>query len=438
MLTLRVLDLARTRGASAAECEISQATGFSVTARHGDVETISHHRDKDLSLTVYLGQKRGNVSTADLSDEALAAAVDKALTIARHTAPDSCAGLAERDWLAREWRDPDLYFPWTISVEDAIALACASEAAALATDTRIKRSEGATVARGESEFFYANSQGFSGGYRGSRHHIECAVVGEDNGAMQRDGWYTIARDPKTLLDGEEVGRIAGTRTARRLNARSLPTMRCPVIFEAPEATDLINAFVRAISGGNLYRKTTFLPDARGQTIFAPHVSIEEQPLLPGALASAPFDDEGVATQTRFIVRDGVVRDYFLSCYSARKLGMVSTGNAGGAHNLRVTHGDDDLAALMRRMGRGLLVTEQLGQGINAVTGDFSRGAAGFWIEDGEIAYPVEGITIAGNLRDIYRNIVAVGNDVDHRFVCRTGSIWVAEMMVAGVQGAGDR
>lgn len=430
-LTLRILDLAQKHGATAAESEISQASGFSVTARHGDVETISHHRDKDLSLTVYLDQKSGNVSTADFSESALEAAVIKALTIARHTAKDHCAGLAEPDWLAREWTTPDLYFPWTISIEEAIALACDSEAAALAVDHRIKRSEGATVARGESEFFYANTLGFGGGYRGSRHHVECAVIGEENGAMQRDGWYTIARDPKVLLSGKEVGRMAGARTVRRLNARSLPTMRCPVIFEAPEAADLIGAFVRAISGGNLYRKMTFLPDAMGKAVFAPHVSIEEKPLLAGALASAPFDDEGVATQTRFIIQNGVVHNYFLSCYSARKLGMVSTGNSGGAHNLLVTHGDEGLPKLLQRMGRGLLVTEQLGQGINPITGDFSRGAAGYWIENGEIAYPVEGITIAGNLRDIFQNIIAIGNDVDQRFVCQTGSIWVESMMVAG-------
>lgn len=427
----RILDLAQKYGATAAECETSQAAGFSVTARHGGVETISHHRDKELSLTVYLGQQSGSVSTADFSDDALTAAVTKALAIARHTAPDGFAGLADPDWLARAWPDPDLYFPWPISVEEAVALACGSEAAALATDARIKQSEGATVACGESEFFYANTLGFGGGYRGSRHHIECAVVGEENGVMQRDGWYTIARNPKELISGEEVGRIAGARAVRRLNARSLPTMRCPVIFEAPEATALIGALVRAISGGNLYRKTTFLPDAMGETIFPPYVSIEENPALAGALASAPFDDEGVATQTRFIVKNGVVQNYFLSCYSARKLGMASTGNSGGAHNLSVAHGDDDLPTLLRRMGRGLLVTEQLGQGVNPVTGDFSRGAAGYWIENGEIAYPVEGITIAGNLRDIYRNVVAIGSDIDRRSAYRTGSIWVDGMTVAG-------
>jgi len=278
---------------------------------------------------------------------------------------------------------------------------------------------------------YANSNGFAGGYRTSRHHIDCAVVGEDNGAMQRDFWYTAARASEDLLPAADVGRIAGQRTARRLNARRLPTTECPVIFEAPEAADLLGAFVGAVSGGSLYRKSSFLLDSLGQQVFAPHVQIREEPHLPRGRGSAPFDNEGVATVPRDVVRDGVLQGYFLGSYSSRKLGMATTGNAGGAHNLVVTPGADDFDALLRRMGRGLLITEQLGQGVNPVTGDYSRGAAGFWIEDGVIAYPVEEITIAGNLKQMFRDIVAIGRDVDRRGSRHVGSVLIARMTIAG-------
>jgi PmbA protein len=286
------------------------------------------------------------------------------------------------------------------------------------------------VARGESEFVYANTLGFRGGYRSSRHHIDCAVIGEDGGGMQRDFWYTAARAPEDLESAQVVGRIAGERTVRRLGGRQLGTLECPVLFEAPEAADLLGAFVHAVSGGALYRKSSFLLDSLGTQVFAPIVDIREEPHLLRARGSAPFDNEGVATASRDIVVRGELRGYFLGSYSARKLGMASTGNAGGAHNL-VVPGTDDLPALMRRMGRGLFVTEQLGQGVNAVTGDFSRGAAGFWIEDGEIAYPVEEITIAGNLRSMFRDIVALGTDIDRRGSRYIGSVLVSHMTVAG-------
>jgi len=426
-----VLDAARRGGATAAETEVSQGIGQSVTVRQSEIETIAYNRDKGVSVTVYVGQRRGNASTADFADESLRDTVDKALAIARYTAADPAAGLADPARLARSWPDLDLYHPWPLSVEAAIELGREAEAAALAVDPRITNTEGATVARSEAEFVYANSLDFMGGYRSSRHHIDCAVIGEADGAMQRDYWFTAARAPADLEDAAAVGRAAGERTVRRLSARQLGTLECPVIFEAPEAADLIGFFVQAVSGGSLYRKSSFLLDSLGTQVFAPHIHLREEPHLLRGRGSAPFDSEGVATVDRDVVRDGVVRGYFLGSYSARKLGMESTGNGGGSHNLVLSHGPDDLPALLRSMGRGLLVTEQLGQGVNPVTGDFSRGAAGFWIEDGVIAYPVEEITIAGNLRDMFRDIVAVGSDVDRRGSRHTGSIMVARMTVAG-------
>jgi PmbA protein len=426
-----VLDIARAGGATAAETDVSQAIGLSVTVRRDEVETIAYNRDKGIGVTVYVGQRRGHASTADFASSAVRATVDKALAIARYTAEDPCAGLADPDRLARTIPDLDLYHPWALTVEDAIELGRMTEAAALAVDRRLTNTEGATVARSDGEFVYANTLGFLGGYRSSRHHIDCSVIGDDGGAMQRDYWYTAARAPGDLQPPAEVGRTAGERTARRLNARALGTLECPVLFEAPEAADLIGAFVAAVSGGALYRKTSFLPDSLGRQVFAPQVSIREEPHLPRARGSAPFDSEGVATRPRDVVKDGIVQGYFLGSYSARKLGMATTGNAGGNHNLLVAHGDDDLAALLKRMGRGLFVTEQLGHGVNPVTGDFSRGAAGFWVEDGAIAYPVEEITIAGNLKDMYRDIVAIGNDVDRRGSRHVGSILIGRMMVAG-------
>jgi PmbA protein len=427
----RVLDAARKGGATAAETDVSQGVGQSVTVRKGEVETIAYNRDKGISVTVYLGSRRGHASSADFSDASIASTVDKALAIARYTAEDPCAGLADADRLARAWPDLDLYHPWNLSVEEAIELGRETERAALAVDRRLVNSEGASVSRGESEFVYANSLGFRGGYRSSRHHIDASVIGEDEGGMQRDFWYTAARAPHDLQGAADVGRIAGERTARRLGARPVATMECPVLFEAPEAVDLIGAYVQAVSGGSLYRKSSFLLDSLGTEVFAPHVSMREEPHLKRGRGSAPFDAEGVATSRRLVVDRGVVKGYFLGSYAARKLGMSSTANAGGSHNLVVTHGDDDLPALMKRMGRGLFVTEQLGHGVNAVTGDYSRGAAGFWIEGGEIAHPVEEVTIAGNLRDMFRDIVAIGRDVDRRGSRHVGSILVGRMTVGG-------
>jgi PmbA protein len=427
----QVLKAATTRGATAAEAEVSQAFGLSVTVRKSEVETIAYNRDKGIGVTVYVGARRGHASTADFSAAAIDDAVAKALTIARYTAEDDCAGLADRALLARNWPDLDLYHPWDLAVEDAIALGRECEAAALAVDRRLTNSEGATVSLHEGEFAYANTHGFCAGYTSSRHGIYCAVIGEDDGAMQRDDWYTSARAPQDLEPAALVGRVAGERTARRLGARQLSTRDCAVVFEAPVATGLIGHYVNATSGGSLYRKSSFLLDSLGEVVFAPQITIREEPHLARGQASAPFDDEGVATRARDVVRDGVVQGYFLGSYSARKLGLVSTGNAGGNHNLTVTHGSDDLPALLRRMGRGVLVTELLGQGVNPVTGDYSRGAAGYWVEDGVIVYPVEEITIAGNLRRMYRDIIAIGNDVDRRGSRHCGSILIGDMTVAG-------
>jgi PmbA protein len=426
-----VLREAKSGGATASETEVSQGFGQSVTVRKGEVETIAYNRDKGIGVTVYVGTRRGHANTADFSRGAIKDTVAKALTIARYTADDACAGLADPALLAHAWADLDLYHPWDLPVEDAIVIGRECEAAALAVDPRLTNSEGATVSLHEAQFIYANSNGFSGGYASSRHGIYCSVIGEDDGAMQRDDWYTSARSPADLETAQEVGRIAGLRTARRLGARQLATMECPVLYEAPVAAGLIGHFVHAVSGGSLYRKSSFLLDSLGKQVFAPAVHVREEPHMRRGQASAPFDDEGVATEPRDVVRDGVVQGYFLGSYSARKLGLASTANAGGNHNLVVSHDDADLPALLRRMGRGVMVTELLGQGINTVTGDYSRGAAGYWIEDGEIAYPVEEITIAGNLGRMYRDIAAIGNDVDRRGSRHCGSILIGAMTVAG-------
>ncbi len=426
-----VLREAVSGGATAAETEVSQGFGQSVTVRKGDVETIAYNRDKGIGVTVYVGTRRGHANTADFAPDAIRDTVAKALTIARYTADDACAGLADPALLARAWSDLDLYHPWDLPVDDAIALGLECESAALAVDPRLTNSEGATVSLHEAQFIYANSNGFSGGYASSRHGIYCSVIGEQDGAMQRDDWYTSARSTADLETAHEVGRMAGTRTVRRLGARQLATIECPVLYEAPVATGLIGHFVNAVSGGSLYRKSSFLVDSLGKQIFSPAIQIREEPHLHRGQASAPFDDEGVATEPRDVVRDGIVQGYFLGSYSARKLGLASTANAGGNHNLVVTHGHDDMPALLRRMHRGLMVTELLGQGVNTVTGDYSRGAAGYWVEGGEIAYPVEEITIAGNLARMYRDIEAIGNDVDRRGSRHCGSVLIGAMTVAG-------
>ena len=430
-LAAQALEYARGFGASAADTEISEAQGQTVTVRKGEIETIEYNRDKGMGVTVYMGQRKGHASTSDLTPAALKATVEKAATIARYTAEDPAAGLPDPAVLAQEQLDLDLYHPWGISVEEAAERARACEASALAVDRRIENSEGASLSTHSSHFVYANSLGFAGGYASSRHSLSVAVIGADKGLMQRDYWYTTARRADELEAAERVGRVAGERTVRRLNGRKLSTRQCPVVLEAPIASGLIGSFVGAVSGSSLYRRSSFLLDSLGKEIFAPHIHLREDPFIPRGLGSSPFDSEGVRVAARDVVKNGVVQGYFLSTYSARKLGMQSTGNAGGSHNLILQPGDKDLAGLLREMGSGLLVTELLGHGANMVTGDYSRGAAGYWVEGGEIQYPVEEITIAGNLKDMFRNIVAIGTDVDRRGSRQTGSILLSEMTVAG-------
>ena len=426
-----LIQYARQQGATACSAEVSDGFGQAVTVRQGEVETIEYNRDKGLGISVYIGQQRGSASTSDFSPQAVRDTVDAALNIARFTAVDECAGLPEPEMLATEFPDLDLYYPWQLDVDGAIALANRCEQAAFATDKRVKNSEGASVSVHESQFVYANSLGFVGGYPTSRHSISCSVIAGRNAAMQRDYWYSEARDPVDLLAAEEIGRITAERTVRRLNARKLATMQVPVLFEAPIAASLLGHFVNAVSGGSLYRKSSFLLDQLGQPVFSNNIRIEDVPDIRKGLASGAFDGEGVKTQRRTIVENGVLQGYFLGTYSACKLGMRTTGNAGGTHNLIVKPGELDFQGLLKKMQRGLLVTELLGSGVNGVTGDYSRGAAGFWVENGEIQYPVEEITIAGNLKEMYQHIVAVGNDVLVQGSRQCGSILIENMMVAG-------
>ncbi len=426
-----VLDYAVKRGASAAESEVSEGTGQTVTVRQGEVETIEYNRDKGIGVTVYIGQQRGHASSTDFSPQAVRDTVDAALSIARFTAADDCAGLADPDMLARDIPDLDLWHPWGLTVERAIELAKACEAAGFAVDKRLTNSEGATVSTQGSHFVYGNTLGFLEGYSGSRHGLWCALIAGKGDEMQRDDWYETSRDPGELPDPASVGRRAGERAVRRLAGRKIATTQAPVLFEAPIASSLLGHFVSAVSGGNLYRKSSFLLDSAGQAVFAPLANVSEQPHVRRGLASTAFDEEGVATHPREVVKGGVVQGYFLGSYSARKLKLKSTGNAGGNHNLVLHDTGTDFAGLLKTMGTGLLVTELMGQGVNAVTGDYSRGAAGFWVERGEITYPVHEITIAGNLKDMFRGISAVGSDVVRRGSRYCGSILIDKMTIAG-------
>jgi PmbA protein len=426
-----MLDYAKSRGASACETDVSEGFGQSVTVRCSEVETIEYNRDKGVGVTAYLGLRRGHASTSDFSRAALHATVDAALSIARFTAPDEAAGLPEVELLARGDMPLDLYHPWALPVEDAIDVARRCEAAAFAVSPLVKNTEGASVSAQQAHFISANSLGFMGGYASSRHYLSCSVIAGKGNAMQRDDWYSSHRSAADLAEAEVVGEYAARRALSRLGARKIATCEVPVLFEAPLAAALIGNFVYAVSGGSLYRKSSFLLDSLGTQVFSPQVHISERPHLPRALASSPFDDDGVATHDREVVEAGVLKGYFLSTYSARKLGMQTTGNAGGSHNLIVRPGKRDLVGLAALMGRGLLVTELLGQGVNYVTGDYSRGASGYWVENGEIRHPVQEITIAGNLKEMLRGIMAVGNDVLVRGSKQVGSILIDRMTIAG-------
>ena len=430
-----LLSIALQNGASASEVEISEGFGQSVNVRQGEVETIEHHRDKQIGVTVYLGQRKGYASTSDFSRDALQATVRAALDIAKFTAEDPCAGLPDKNLLMLGVApDLDLYHPWTPSVETAVNLARECEAAGLALGPVIQNSEGASVSTHQGHFIMANSLGFMAGYPTSRHSVGCALIAADAHGMQRDDWYESVRDAALLPSVADIGLKAAQRAAARLGARQCPTGEVPVIFEAPLASTIVGNLVHAASGGALYRKSSFLEGALGKKILPEFVVLEERPLLRGGQASAPFDSDGLPTCDRDVIRDGVLNGYFLSVYSARKLGMAPTANGGGSHNLfmRDTRsGHADLAALMKTMGCGLLVTELLGQGVNYVNGDYSRGAAGFWVENGEIAYPVEEITIAGNMNEMLAGIVAIADDRLARSAKQSGAILIDRMMVAG-------
>jgi PmbA protein len=425
------LAIARQLGASQAEASASFGAGLSVTVRMRSVETLEYHRDQGLAVTVYFGHRKGSASTSDLSPAAIEETVRKACSLARYAAEDDCAGLADAERLARVIPPLDLCYPWSLQPDQAIDIATRCEAAAFDADPRITNSEGASISAHDGCRVYGNSHGFLDGYPSSSHSLSCAALASDVGGMERDFEYTSARDPTELKSPLAVGAEAGRRAAARLGAVKLDTRTAPVLFPARLARGLLGHLLSAVSGGALYRKATFLPDSLGTAVLANCVSIDERPHIPKALGSAPYDDEGVATADRRLVDAGVLQGYLLGSYYARKLGLVTTGNAGGVHNLVVSNTGQGFDDLLATMDRGLLLSELMGSGINPVTGDYSRGAAGFWVEGGEIKYPVSEITIAGNLKDIYRGIVAIGTDVDLRGSIRTGSILVREMTIAG-------
>ncbi len=428
----RALDEARVRGASQAEAAVSQDTGLSVGVRLGEVETLEHQRDRSMGITVYFGQRKGSASTADFSMDAVRATVAKACSIARFTAEDACSGLADAALMASAPANLDLAHPWNVTADQAIEIARSSEAAALAYDPRINNSEGASVSSHQGLHVYGNTHGFVGGYPTTSHSVSCVVLAGTGEDMQRDYWYSSSRDWRELEPAEAIGRESARRTLARLAPRKLSTRRAPVLFVPEIARGLIGHFVAAIRGSSQYRQSSFLLHSSGQQVFPAGFSIAERPHILKAMGSAPFDEEGVATRDRELVADGVLMGYILSSYSARKLGLQTTGNAGGAHNLIVAPTlAGGMDAMLSRLGTGLLVTELMGQGINMVTGDYSRGAAGFWVENGVIQYPVAEITIAGNLRAMLMEITAVGDDVDVRGGTRVGSILLREMTIAG-------
>jgi len=427
----QVLAHAKKLGASSAEASMSRTRGLSVETRHGEVETVEFNQDGGLGISLYFGQRKGSASTADLSPEALKRTVEAAADIARYTSEDPHAGVAEAAWLELSPPDLDLYYPDSIGTEQAIALCASAEEAAFSYDPRITNSEGASFSTHQGLKVYGNSHGQLVGYPSSRHSFSCVVIGEQDEDMQRDYSFTVARRYADLLDPKRVGIEAAIETVARLGARKVATQKVPIIFRADIASGLFGHLVSAISGGSIYRKSSFLLDKVGSNIMAPTVTIKELPHLKQALASSPFDGEGVKTRDLVVVEQGVLNTYLTSSYSARKLGMASTGHAGGIHNWLVQHGNDDLAALCKQMGKGLLVTELMGQGVNTVTGDYSRGASGFWVEHGEIQFPVAEVTIAGNLADMFMNIVAIGNDVDRRGGVLTGSVLISQMQIAG-------
>ncbi len=425
------LNDARQRGVDQAEAAASQDTGLSATARLGDVESLEYTNDRGIGITVFKGSRKGNASTSDMSPAAIREAVAKACTFATLTAEDEFAGLADAELMCRDPRDLDLDHPWSLDAEAAIALAIEAEAAGLQSDKRISNSEGATVSTNRGTRAYGNTHGFMGSFSKTSHSITCILLAAAEGVMQRDYHYTSSRSADELEAAADVGRAAASKTVSRLGARKIKTTRAPVLYIPELARGFIGHAIGAIAGGAQYRRASFLLDAAGEKLFPDFVNIQERPHLPGAMASAAYDSEGVATYDRDIVADGVLQGYVLSSYSARRLGLTTTANAGGTQNLIVPGGGLDQEALLREMGTGLLVRELIGQGVNSVTGDYSRGAVGHWVENGEIQYPVHEVTIAGNLRELYQRIAAIGDDQDMRSGIRCGSILVSEMTIAG-------
>jgi PmbA protein len=425
-----VIRRARAAGASQAEVAASIDTGLNVNVRLGEVETVEHTRDRGFGLTVYFGQRKGSASTADLNPDSIQATLEQACAIARYTEEDPAAGLADASRMATQFPDLDLWHPWRIETDQAIELGKQIEDAGRA-HAGITNSDGASVQMGESLAVYANSHGFVGRERGTRHSLSVALIAGDDDGMQRDYWYDSVRSADDFISAQALGDKAAQRTLARMGARSLSTRQCPVLFTPEVARGLIGHLIGAVSGGALYRRASFLLDHAGKQVMPSWMNIVERPFVMRGQGSGSFDAEGVATRDSSLIENGVLARYVLGSYSARKLGLASTGNAGGIHNMIVQPGQDDFAGMLKRMGTGLVVTEVMGQGVSTITGDYSRGAAGFWVENGQIAYPVEEITIAANLRDMYANIVAVGADVDHRSHLLTGSILLEQMTIAG-------
>lgn len=427
----RAIEEAKRLGAEQVEVGSSVDVGLATTVRLGEVETIEFDREKSFGLTVYMGQKKGSASTNDTSAESIMETVKAACDIAKYTSVDACSGLADQALMATEFPDLETYYPWSLAPEEAIELALSTENYGRAFDSRIKNSEGASVSSSQGVHVYGNSHGFLHGYPSSRHNLTCVLIAEDdNHEMQRDYWYSTALDPLDLEAARSVGETAATRTVARLNAVKPGTLKSPIIMVPEVARGLLATFISAIAGGSLYRKASFLVDHLGKPVFAKGIDIIEDPHYKKGMGSRNYDGEGVRTQHRSLVSDGILEGYVLASYSARKLGMQTTGNAGGVHNLRITPGVHDRAGLLKQMDKGILVTELMGQGINLVTGDYSRGATGFWVEGGKIQYPIEAFTIAGNLRDMFKGLVGVGNDVDKRSNIITGSLLIESMMVA--------
>ena len=427
----QIIAEAKRQGATACEVAVSLEQGLSTSVRQREVETVEFNRDQGFGITLYSGQRKGSASTSASGPEAIRETVAAALAIAKHTSEDESSGLADKALMAKDLKDFDLFHAWDITPEQAIELALTCEAAAFDADARIKNADGTTLSTHQGCRVYGNSHGFIGGYASTRHSLSCVMIAEANGQMQRDYWYDVSRQGELLADPVSIGQRAAQRAASRLGARPVPTCEVPVLFSAELAGGLFGSFLGAISGGNLYRKSSFLEGAIGQKLFPEWLTIDERPHLMRAMGSSAFDGDGLATYAKPFVENGELVSYVLGTYAGRKLGLPSTANSGGVHNLFVTHGDEDQAALLRRMGRGLLVTELMGHGLNMVTGDYSRGAAGFWVENGEIQFAVQEVTIAGNMRDMFKQIVAVGNDLELRSNIRTGSVLIERMTVAG-------